>query len=122
MNHTTSLAQGFGQPGRPALRRTAGDAVRTRLAGGAWRAGVRDLAGQPLPTRVRRAQRGLTVVCPELIAGMLPQWTGIVTSIAIEMLESGRVDAVVCVQSDEDDRFTPKPVGRSILSMFHPRI
>jgi len=39
------------------------------------------------------------------------QWTGIVTQIAIEMLESGRVEAVVCVQSDENDRFTPKPVG-----------
>ncbi|BDA42980.1 probable coenzyme F420 hydrogenase subunit beta [Coccomyxa sp. Obi] len=37
------------------------------------------------------------------------QWTGIVTQIAIEMLESGRVEAVVCVQSDENDRFTPKP-------------
>ncbi len=37
------------------------------------------------------------------------------TSIAIEMLESGRVDAVVCVQSDENDRFTPKPVGESSL-------
>ncbi|KAI7836528.1 hypothetical protein COHA_009628 [Chlorella ohadii] len=34
--------------------------------------------------------------------------------IAIEMLESGKVDAVVCVQSDENDRFTPKPmVARS---------
>eukprot|EP00798_Chlamydomonas_sp_ICE-L_P018026 gene18026-24439_t len=38
------------------------------------------------------------------------QWTGIVTQIAIEMLEQGKVDAVVCVQSDENDRFTPKPV------------
>ncbi|KAL4421293.1 hypothetical protein ABPG75_010584 [Micractinium tetrahymenae] len=38
------------------------------------------------------------------------QWTGIVTQIAIEMLESGKVDAVVCVQADEQDRFTPKPV------------
>ncbi len=37
------------------------------------------------------------------------------TSIAIEMLESGRVDAVVCVQSDETDRFTPKPVGSGAL-------
>ncbi|EFN50942.1 hypothetical protein CHLNCDRAFT_55433 [Chlorella variabilis] len=42
------------------------------------------------------------------------QWTGIVTQIAIEMLESGQVDAVVCVQSQEDDRFSPKPmVARS---------
>jgi hypothetical protein len=32
------------------------------------------------------------------------QWTGIVTRIAIQMLESGAVDAVVCVQSDEGDR------------------
>lgn len=32
------------------------------------------------------------------------QWTGIVTQIAISMLESGAVDAVVCVQSDENDR------------------
>ena len=39
------------------------------------------------------------------------QWTGIVTQIAIEMLESGRVEAVVCVQSDENDRFKPKPVS-----------
>jgi coenzyme F420-reducing hydrogenase beta subunit len=38
------------------------------------------------------------------------QWTGIVTQIAIEMLESGRVEAVVCVQSSEEDRFKPKPV------------
>jgi 7-hydroxymethyl chlorophyll a reductase len=33
-----------------------------------------------------------------------------VTQIAVDMLESGKVDAVVCVQSDEEDRFTPKPV------------
>lgn len=32
------------------------------------------------------------------------QWTGLVTRIAIAMLESGAVDAVVCVQSDENDR------------------
>ncbi|KAI3423955.1 hypothetical protein D9Q98_009789 [Chlorella vulgaris] len=38
------------------------------------------------------------------------QWTGVVTQIAIEMLESGKVDAVVCVQSDENDRFSPKPM------------
>jgi 7-hydroxymethyl chlorophyll a reductase len=39
-----------------------------------------------------------------------PQWTGIVTQMAIQMLETGAVDAVVCVQSDPEDRFTPKPV------------
>lgn len=38
------------------------------------------------------------------------QWTGVVTSVAIEMLQSGKVEAVVCVQSQEDDRFAPKVV------------
>jgi 7-hydroxymethyl chlorophyll a reductase len=32
------------------------------------------------------------------------QWTGVVTGIAVNMLESGAVDAVVCVQSDPNDR------------------
>lgn len=32
------------------------------------------------------------------------QWTGVVTGIATSMLESGAVDAVVCVQSDPQDR------------------
>lgn len=44
----------------------------------------------------------------EPIAGA--QWTGIVSSIAIALLESGRVEGVVCVQNSERDRFTPKPV------------
>lgn len=64
------------------------------------------------------------------------QWTGIVTQIAIDMLESGKVgvgsvtlrkgkagcriaewllaaqvEAVVCVQSQDNDRFAPKPVS-----------
>lgn len=38
------------------------------------------------------------------------QWTGIVTTIAMEMLRLDMVDAVICVQSDPEDRFTPKPV------------
>nr|GEU42335.1 7-hydroxymethyl chlorophyll a reductase, chloroplastic [Tanacetum cinerariifolium] len=38
------------------------------------------------------------------------QWTGIVTTIAIEMLKSGMVEAVICVQSDPDDRLSPRPV------------
>ena len=38
------------------------------------------------------------------------QWTGIVSTIAISMLESGKVEGVVCVQSSPDDRFTPVPV------------
>jgi 7-hydroxymethyl chlorophyll a reductase len=33
------------------------------------------------------------------------QWTGVVTGIAVQMLESGAVDAVVCVQSDPNDRW-----------------
>ena len=46
------------------------------------------------------------------------QWTGVVTQIAIDMLESGKVDAVICVQSDEQDRFKPKPVSSLKLSSF----
>ena len=38
------------------------------------------------------------------------QWTGIVSTIAIEMLTRGMVEGVVCVQNTEDDRFQPKPV------------
>ncbi len=32
------------------------------------------------------------------------QWSGLVTGTAVEMLRSGAVDAVVCVQSDPHDR------------------
>ncbi|EEF44323.1 7-hydroxymethyl chlorophyll a reductase, chloroplastic [Ricinus communis] len=38
------------------------------------------------------------------------QWTGIVTTIAIEMLKADMVDAVICVQSDPEDRLSPRPV------------
>ncbi|GAB4158902.1 MAG: Coenzyme F420 hydrogenase/dehydrogenase, beta subunit C-terminal domain [Cyanobacteria bacterium J069] len=38
------------------------------------------------------------------------QWTGIVSSIAIEMLNRGLVEGVVCVQNTAEDRFQPKPV------------
>ncbi|MBF2083722.1 Coenzyme F420 hydrogenase/dehydrogenase, beta subunit C-terminal domain [Thermoleptolyngbya sp. C42_A2020_037] len=38
------------------------------------------------------------------------QWTGIVSSIAIEMLNRGLVEGVVCVQNTTEDRFQPKPV------------
>jgi 3,8-divinyl protochlorophyllide a 8-vinyl-reductase (ferredoxin) len=38
------------------------------------------------------------------------QWTGIVSTIAIEMLNRGMVEGVVCVQNKDDDRFGPKPV------------
>jgi coenzyme F420 hydrogenase subunit beta len=38
------------------------------------------------------------------------QWTGIVSTIAIEMLNRGMVEGVICVQNTEADRFQPKPV------------
>ena len=38
------------------------------------------------------------------------QWTGIVSTIACEMLTQGLVEGVVCVQSSENDRFQPKPI------------
>nr|WP_227499956.1 Coenzyme F420 hydrogenase/dehydrogenase, beta subunit C-terminal domain [Synechococcus sp. PCC 7335] len=38
------------------------------------------------------------------------QWTGIVSTLAIEMLDRGLVEGVVCVQNTEDDRFQPMPV------------
>ncbi len=44
----------------------------------------------------------------EPIAGA--QWTGIVSSIAIEMLNRGIVEGVVCVQNTKEDRFQPKPI------------
>ncbi|KAB8316221.1 hypothetical protein SD81_023635 [Tolypothrix campylonemoides VB511288] len=38
------------------------------------------------------------------------QWTGIVSTIAIEMLNQGIVEGVVCVQNTKEDRFGPMPV------------
>jgi 3,8-divinyl protochlorophyllide a 8-vinyl-reductase (ferredoxin) len=38
------------------------------------------------------------------------QWTGIVSSIAIEMLNLGLVEGVVCVQNTKEDRFQPMPI------------
>ena len=38
------------------------------------------------------------------------QWTGIVSTIAIEMLNQGLVEGVVCVQNTDTDRFGPMPV------------
>ncbi|XP_072967777.1 7-hydroxymethyl chlorophyll a reductase, chloroplastic [Typha angustifolia] len=38
------------------------------------------------------------------------QWTGIVTTIAVEMLKANIVEAVICVQSDPEDRLAPRPV------------
>jgi 3,8-divinyl protochlorophyllide a 8-vinyl-reductase (ferredoxin) len=44
----------------------------------------------------------------EPIAGA--QWTGMVSAIAIEMLNCGMVEGVVCVQNTKEDRFGPMPV------------
>jgi coenzyme F420 hydrogenase subunit beta len=38
------------------------------------------------------------------------QWTGIVSTIACEMLEHNWVEGVICVQNTAEDRFGPKPV------------
>ncbi len=38
------------------------------------------------------------------------QWTGIVSTIAMEMLNKGMVEGVVCVQNSKEDRFQPVPV------------
>ncbi len=38
------------------------------------------------------------------------QWTGIVSTIACEMLDKGLVEGVVCVQNTKEDRFQPMPV------------
>ncbi|MBV8886958.1 MAG: Coenzyme F420 hydrogenase/dehydrogenase, beta subunit C-terminal domain [Chroococcidiopsidaceae cyanobacterium CP_BM_RX_35] len=38
------------------------------------------------------------------------QWTGIVSTIAIEMLNHGLVEGVVCVQNTQEDRFQPMPI------------
>jgi 3,8-divinyl protochlorophyllide a 8-vinyl-reductase (ferredoxin) len=38
------------------------------------------------------------------------QWTGIVSTIACEMLTRGMVEGVVCVQNSPEDRFQPMPI------------
>lgn len=38
------------------------------------------------------------------------QWTGIVSRIGVRALETGLVDAVLCVQQSAEDRFTPVPI------------
>ena len=52
-------------------------------------------------------QRMLTARLQQPIAGA--QWTGIVSRIGVLALESGLVDAVLCVGQSDDDRFTPVP-------------
>ena len=58
------------------------------------------------------------------------QWTGVVTSIAISMLEEGLVDAVVCISSSEDegegegtkDHGTADNSGKSTSSTRMPKL
>ncbi|MCM1983327.1 Coenzyme F420 hydrogenase/dehydrogenase, beta subunit C-terminal domain [Lyngbya confervoides] len=51
------------------------------------------------------------------------QWTGIVSTIAIEMLNRGWVEGVVCVQNTQDDRFEPKPlIARSPEEILAARV
>lgn len=57
----------------------------------------------------------------EPIAGA--QWTGIVSSIAIAMLEGGLVEGVVCVQNTESDRFQPMPIiARTAAEILAARV
>ena len=53
-------------------------------------------------------QRMLTGRLSPPISGA--QWTGIVSRIGVRALESGLVDAVLCVSQSAEDRFTPVPV------------
>ncbi|MEB3255692.1 MAG: Coenzyme F420 hydrogenase/dehydrogenase, beta subunit C-terminal domain [Synechococcaceae cyanobacterium] len=53
-------------------------------------------------------QRMLTARLRAPIAGA--QWTGIVSRIGVRALETGLVDAVLCVGQSPEDRFTPVPV------------
>ena len=70
-----------------------------------------------------------------LVKGTSPksQWTGVVTSIALSMLETKQVDAVVCIAAAEDDNFgagqpiiakTPEQVlrGRGVKPSLAPSL
>ena len=54
------------------------------------------------------SQRMLSARLRQPIEGA--QWTGIVSQIGVKALETGLVDAVLCVGQSPDDRFTPVPV------------
>ena len=53
-------------------------------------------------------QRMVTARLQQPIEGA--QWTGIVSRIGMRALETGLVDAVLCVQQSPEDRFTPVPI------------
>ncbi len=51
------------------------------------------------------------------------QWTGIVSTIAIEMLNQGWVEGVVCVQNTDADRFQPQPIiARTAAEILAARV
>ena len=54
------------------------------------------------------SQRMLSARLRQPIEGA--QWTGIVSRIGVRALETGLVDAVLCVGQSPDDRFTPVPL------------
>jgi len=51
------------------------------------------------------------------------QWTGIVSTIACEMLTKGWVEGVVCVTNTPDDRFQPQPIlARTVEEVLSARV
>ena len=66
-------------------------------------------------------QRMLTARMRQPIDGA--QWTGIVSRIGVRALETGLVDAVLCVGQSPDDRFTPLPrLARTPQEVLEARV
>jgi coenzyme F420-reducing hydrogenase beta subunit len=66
-------------------------------------------------------QRMLTARLRQPIEGA--QWTGIVSRIGVLALETGLVDAVLCVGQSETDRFTPVPrLARTAAEVLNARV
>ena len=66
-------------------------------------------------------QRMLTARLQRPIEGA--QWTGIASRIAVLALETGLVDAVLCVGQSPDDRFTPLPqLARTSAEVLAARV
>ncbi|MCX5950700.1 MAG: Coenzyme F420 hydrogenase/dehydrogenase, beta subunit C-terminal domain [Cyanobacteria bacterium] len=66
-------------------------------------------------------QRMLTARMRQPIDGA--QWTGIVSQIGVRALETGLVDAVLCVGQSPEDRFTPVPrLARTPQEVLEARV
>jgi len=66
-------------------------------------------------------QRMLTARMRQPIEGA--QWTGIVSQIGVRALETGLVDAVLCVGQSPEDRFTPLPrLARTPQEVLEARV